>query len=244
MFSDEYPWIVAILKVKELMGHLTTNYKCVGSLIHRKVVLTVAHHVSGEDLNSFVIRAGGYDTENLDNQYDRKVSQSVVHERYNPRGFINDIALLFLVDEYVIGGNINLICLPPSNQNFDSERCLVSGWGKDAFDNYSSKLRTVELPIVPKNKCLTELKKAGMGQNFKLHDSIICAGGEIGVDTCQGDGGAPLVCPIANTINRYHQVGIVSWGVGCGGPPGTYIFDNAFGFIVLLFLLFTLQVVT
>lgn len=45
---------------------------------------------------------------------------------------------------------------------------------------------------------------------------FICAGGEPGVDTCQGDGGAPLVCPVGNpSQNRYSQSGIVAWGIGC-----------------------------
>lgn len=140
--------------------------------------------------------------------------------------------MLFLVDAYTIGANINTICLPPPNKIFDLQRCIVSGWGKDSFGKegkYSQVLKTVELPIVPKDKCLTELRKAGVGHNYKLHDSFICAGGEPGVDTCEGDGGSPLACPIPNTSNQYHQVGMVSWGIGCGGPtPGTCFLNNSF----------------
>jgi plasma kallikrein len=45
---------------------------------------------------------------------------------------------------------------------------------------------------------------------------IFFLGGVKGVDTCQGDGGAPLVCPVgpANEF-RYAQVGSVAWGIGC-----------------------------
>lgn len=40
----------------------------------------------------------------------------------------------------------------------------------------------------------------------------------------QGDGGGPLICPSSTDSNRYVQVGIVSWGIGCGtnGVPGVY----------------------
>ena len=40
----------------------------------------------------------------------------------------------------------------------------------------------------------------------------------------QGDGGSPLVCPMINDRSRYVQVGIVSWGIGCGENdiPGVY----------------------
>lgn len=30
----------------------------------------------------------------------------------------------------------------------------------------------------------------------------------------QGDGGAPLACPVGN--DRYKLAGLVAWGVGCG----------------------------
>lgn len=40
----------------------------------------------------------------------------------------------------------------------------------------------------------------------------------------QGDGGGPLFCPSKEDPNRYIQVGIVSWGIGCGGDqiPAVY----------------------
>merc|ERR1712025_708436 len=48
-------------------------------------------------------------------------------------------------------------------------------------------------------------------------------GGVAGEDTCQGDGGGPLMCPSPNDPNSYTQAGIVAWGIGCGGEtPGVY----------------------
>ena len=50
----------------------------------------------------------------------------------------------------------------------------------------------------------------------------MCAGGEEGLDACEGDGGAPLVCEGAS--GRWYVVGLVSWGEGCGTPgvPSVY----------------------
>lgn len=44
----------------------------------------------------------------------------------------------------------------------------------------------------------------------------------------KGDGGAPLVCPIGN--GKYHQAGIVAWGIGCGAEnvPGVYGYVSKF----------------
>ena len=43
----------------------------------------------------------------------------------------------------------------------------------------------MELPIVPRDKCLDSLRKTRLGPYFQLHDSFICAGGETGKDTCK-----------------------------------------------------------
>lgn len=73
MFLDEFPWIVAILKEGLLYGIVTYDYKCVGSLIHPKVVLTVAHHIT-EKPNKFKIRAGRHNQQVNDTaRYERQV---------------------------------------------------------------------------------------------------------------------------------------------------------------------------
>ncbi len=45
------------------------------------------------------------------------------------------------------------------------------------------------------------------GQSFDLHESFVCAGGSKTGDTCEGDGGGPLVCPTKGSDgDRYIQV--------------------------------------
>merc|ERR1712013_602486 len=50
--------------------------------------------------------------------------------------------------------------------------------------------------------------------SWDLHSSEICAGGEPGVDSCDGEGGAPLVCLDENT-DQFYAVGLVGYGFGC-----------------------------
>lgn len=190
-------------------------------------MLTSAHCISKTQADSLKIRAG-QTLDKIDDSYKREVSRSVIHEHYERRGLVNDIALLFLKEPLKMTKNVNTICLPPPNQ-VDLQRCFVSGWKRDKIDEsgqYQAYLKTVELPIVNREKCVMGMRKTKFGQNYELHESFICAGGEIAKDTCEADGdlGAPLVCPIPNTINRYHQIGVLSWDFGLGNSmPGVYV---------------------
>jgi secreted trypsin-like serine protease len=151
----------------------------------------------------------------------------VVHEDYYMGALYNDIALVFLDEEVTFGPNIDTICLPPPNINFDGQRCVASGWGKDSFEKegkYQVILKRLDLPVVPRAECESALRKTRLGPYFKLDHSFVCAGGEPGRDTCRGDGGSPLVCRLPNS-EYYVQYGIVAWGIGCGevGLPGVYV---------------------
>lgn len=120
-----------------------------------------------------------------------------------------------------------MVCLPPPNTIFDGNRCFASGWGKDLFGKegkYQVILKRVELPVVPREQCIKQLRSTRLGRYFELHQSFMCAGGERGRDTCKGDGGSPLVCPALNAPGQYYQAGIVAWGIGCGdSTPGVYV---------------------
>lgn len=87
-------------------------------------------------------------------------------------------------------------------------------------------LKKVPLPIVDSQSCQSQLQQTRLSPKFKLHSSFICAGGQLGVDTCEGDGGAALACPFENSIDpnsRYVQMGIVAWGIGCNNQlPAVY----------------------
>lgn len=226
----EFPWSV-IISFKETKNKGKSIYTCGGSLIHAQAVLTAAHCVHGKPNGDWIIRAGEWNTRAMDEplaHQDRMVNEIVIHPLYHSGSLRNDVALMLLVEPFEIAENVGIICLPSSTtMQLDNLRCLASGWGKDAFKKgrYSSVLKKIELPIVPRERCLELLRSTRLGQFYHLHRSFICAGGENKKDTCKGDGGSPLICPIPGYGGRFQQMGIVSWGIGCGenNTPGVYV---------------------
>lgn len=155
------------------------------------------------------------------------VFQIIIHPNFHSPSLRNDIAIIILKSPFKLSENIGLICLPSQGTQFDMQRCVAAGWGKNSHQKgtYQSTLKKVDLPIVPRSKCLKTLQEVRLGPYFDLHKSFICAGGEANKDTCKGDGGSPLMCPILGRPGKYHQVGIVSWGLTCGlqDTPGVYV---------------------
>ncbi|XP_066247173.1 phenoloxidase-activating factor 2-like [Euwallacea similis] len=216
----EFPWMLGILK--------GLSYKCGASLIHPKVALTAAHCVSSP--GKYTVRAGEWNWEHtyepLPHQ-DREIQAMIIHPKFDPSTLSNDIALLVLDDPFYLINNVGIICLPPRNLQINTRLCTTSGWGKNSFrkGTYQPLLRKLDLPIVPRDYCVNTLRKVALGPYYTLHESFLCAGGENHKDTCKGDGGSPLMCPVEGQ-NRLEQVGIVSWGIKCGtteNTPGVYV---------------------
>lgn len=90
------------------------------------------------------VRVGEWDTlSNSTEQIhqDMSVSEIVSHPNFNNGSMHNDVALIKLSSEVALHQYVNTICIPsPTVQlNYDSESCVVTGWGKNAFGQYSTK---------------------------------------------------------------------------------------------------------
>ncbi|KAI9585411.1 phenoloxidase-activating factor 2-like [Glossina fuscipes] len=227
----EFPWMVAILSAEGINDNDKIYlYACGGSLVGSNIVLTAANCVVNHEAQKLMVRAGEWDTQSTNEilpHVDKQVKEIIVHENYDRNTLHNDVALLILEESLHWEENIRPICLPEPNINFDGSKCLASGWGKDKQGRegrYQVILKSIALQVVPHSTCENQLRQAGLGVHFNLHKSFLCAGGEIGKDTCKGDAGSPLVCPIPGVEGRYYQAGIVSWGIGCGAQnvPGVY----------------------
>ncbi|CAK1553820.1 unnamed protein product [Leptosia nina] len=228
----EFPWMIAVLKLTPIDGKADETYKLYmagGSLIHPSVVLTAAHSVMVE--HHYLVRAGEWDTQTEKELYpyqERDVADVLLHDKFNQRNLHYDIALMFLESAVNMAPNVGIVCLPPPNEKpLPGARCLASGWGKDLFGKqgkYQVILKKVEVPVVDSEVCQKNLRTTRLGLYFKLSKTFMCAGGGE-EDTCKGDGGSPLVCPIQHEADRYVQSGIVSWGISCReyGIPGVYV---------------------
>lgn len=81
------------------------------------------------------------------------------------------------------------------------------------------------VPVVSRSDCASVYSKASVDISEKLQ---LCAGGEKGQDSCNGDSGGPLMGPerLQDADNPvWHVNGVVSFGpVKCGmqGWPGVY----------------------
>lgn len=221
----EYPWHVAILNING-------EYVCGGALIDDRHVLTAAHCVSSLSPLQLKVRLGDWDVSGPLEFYSHveiPVSFLASHPQYYAGNLVNDIAVIRMQTYVDFRNNphISPVCLPEKSYNyFVGQRCHATGWGKNAFGNqgqYQTILNEVELPIVEHHLCEDALRHTRLGYQFSLHQGMLCAGGENGKDTCQGDGGGPLVC--AGADGRLHLAGLVSWGIGCGeiGLPGVYV---------------------
>ncbi|KAI8043707.1 phenoloxidase-activating factor 2 [Drosophila gunungcola] len=217
----EMPWVVALMDATNL------QYKAAGSLIAPDVVLTASHVTEKLSEQQLLVRAGEWDL-NTDTEQQKHVDVAirkiVRHSKFDADNGQYNVALLFLEKPLQLTRHINLICLPSSNRNFIQSRCLVGGWGKKTIEDnsYMNIMKKIQMPVVDRLTCEKQLQ-VPYTKDFRLHHSLMCAGGEIGKDSCEGDGGAPLACPLQSDPERYEQAGIVNFGYGCGEPiPAVY----------------------
>lgn len=222
----EFPWVVGIFK-RSPAGKLV--YLGGGSIIHTNAVLTAAHFLVPLHAGDLLIRAGVHDIleRHVDGQQLRNVSRLVIHEDLYSRALINDVALLVFDEPLEWSRSVTPICLPPQNWETPiGHECTASGWGKHLIGQpgqYQRQMKKIALPVVEVRQCQRILRTTRLGPYFRVHPSLICAGGS-GTDTCKGDGGSPLVCPIPALSYRFYQCGIVAGGVGCGGKlPAMYV---------------------
>ncbi|KAM8716513.1 hypothetical protein ACLKA7_003395 [Drosophila subpalustris] len=226
---SEFPWVVAIFANTE---NTEKRFIGGGSILTPNMVLTAAHIVCINRTSELIVRAGEWDTQTESEPYphqERDVLERICHENFNSGNLHNDIAVLNLRSELYLNHHIMPICLPRAFEYPVVERCLVAGWGKETFMEPAPArniLRKVDLPILNHSICQQQLRKTRLSKYFDLHESFTCAGGEKDLDSCTGDGGSPLFCPIVDHPGQYFQLGIVAWGLSCNTENVPAVYAN------------------
>ena len=139
------------------------------------------------------------------------------HPRYSGINKVeNDMSLLHLKKEFMLDSHLDTISLPEfindREGNYDKFDCVIMGWGKEKFDERGPQnvLKQVSLEIVDNPLCQAYLQRTRhLSDKFSLHESFLCAGGNVTADkpACIGDGGGSLVCADKKDIDRYAKCG-------------------------------------
>ncbi|ENQ4671776.1 S1 family peptidase [Vibrio cholerae] len=218
--AGEWPYMVA------LTGRDTDYDFCGGSLLNERYVLTAAHCVDKEDPAHIDAIVGAYDMKNLGTAERIRVKRIYVHQDYAYASGGNDIAVLELESAPRLTQFTSIATAADFNQINNGDLLTVIGFGNRKEVNGvksdpPTKLHQVDVPFVPIEECRTK----GLGYDSQ-GEGVFCAG-TAGKDSCSGDSGGPI---FFRTNHGLVQMGVVSWGTGCGRPnkPGVYTKLSAF----------------
>ncbi|MCO7225340.1 trypsin-like serine protease [Pleionea sp. CnH1-48] len=192
---------------------------CGASFIGRRYVLTASHCVENASAEDFDVIIGIHDLKQEANEGQRiKVRNIYMHESYSkPVEINNDIAILELEKEVTGVTPVKIMTPAIAQQIAAGTKLTVMGWGNRSTTStdYPATLHQVNVNLFSDAQC-----KQNYGD--RVTDQMLCAGiPEGGKDSCQGDSGGPLV---VKHNNEWYQMGVVSWGDGCGaaGKAGVY----------------------
>uniref|UniRef100_A0A1B0CCU7 Phenoloxidase-activating factor 2 n=2 Tax=Lutzomyia longipalpis TaxID=7200 RepID=A0A1B0CCU7_LUTLO len=213
---NEWPWIAVLFNGGRQF--------CGGSLIDSQHVLTAAHcvaHMSSWDVARLTVQLGDHNIRSATEvvHETRHVKRVVRHRGFDSRTLYDDIALLTLDRPVTFSSSIRPICLPPSNdvRSYNGKTAVAIGWGSLRENGpQPSILQEVSIPIWSNEQCA---RKYGSAAPAGITQNMLCAGQD-NRDSCSGDSGGPLMV----NDGKWTQVGVVSWGIGCGKGqyPGVY----------------------
>jgi len=237
--ENEYPWQVGLY-----------GLDCGGSLISDRTVLTAAHCLHGKchcrpggdcrcSTTAGILRVivGMHRWDGSEHDGTEVLARKIIiHEDYVAPGFIqpgrvmhdNDLALIILSRPIRWSRSVAPICLPTlGSQLYEGRMATVTGWGLLAAGDMvkSTVLRKGHVKVISNKKCGQMWAHQEWLQG--ITENMLCAAEKNGLggkDACTGDSGGPLITERQGGEKQFEQIGVVSFGEGCGEKeyPGVY----------------------
>lgn len=204
---------------------------CGGTLIDRNSVLTAAHCLESVTAPQLRVTVGITNLKKPRQGQSRSVETIIRHPRYTTSAltFRYDAAVLTLSRPVK---NIASAKIPATDSNGleeEGREATVAGWGNTEKqgsnyqqpDNFPARMQEAQVPIV------SDATAQSVYGADDYEPALMLAAGREGKDTCQGDSGGPIF--VKKTNGRVSQIGITSFGNGCGmrNFPGVYTEANS-----------------
>ncbi|XP_062557098.1 CLIP domain-containing serine protease B9 [Armigeres subalbatus] len=236
----QFPWIARLAYRNRTSGRIT--YRCAGSLITNRHVITVAHCVTNliDELQLVNVRLGDLEcnsvTDNRCNSrfQDFAIERLMPHQNYDTPKYANDIAVVKLQQATEIFNILSPLCLPMDQyssygRNLTGKTGIIAGWGSTSnrSNSPSPTLQWLRLPIVDTAQCATSYARYSVNSRNPIivSGSQMCVQGQENMDACQGDSGGPLMNEAISSRDRFVLLGLVSFGprtCGVSNFPGVY----------------------
>uniref|UniRef100_A0A4W5PR76 pancreatic elastase II n=1 Tax=Hucho hucho TaxID=62062 RepID=A0A4W5PR76_9TELE len=221
--ENSWPWQASL----QYKSGSNFHHTCGATLISSQWVMTAAHCISSR--NTYRVYLGKH---NLKNNEEGSMAftpaKIIVHENWDSYRIRNDIALIKLQSPVTFSHSIMAACLPDSGTVLDHNApCYVTGWGRLWTGGpIADILQQALLPVVSHANCT---KPDWWGS--LVTDSMVCAGGDGDLASCNGDSGGPLNCQ--NSDGSWDVHGVVSFGssMGCNYPKKPSVFTRVSAYI-------------
>ncbi|XP_029012462.1 elastase 2 [Betta splendens] len=205
--QHSWPWQVSL----QYQSGSNFYHTCGGTLISSQWVLTAAHCISKGRTYRVYLGKHRLNENNEPGSIGVSPSKIIVHEKWDSYNIRNDIALIKLSNTVQFTDAIMPACLPTSGQILPNNTpTYVTGWGRLSTGGpLANILQQALLPVVDHATC----SRSDWWGNL-VTTSMVCAGGDGKLSSCNGDSGGPL--NYRNPDGSWSVHGIVSFGSSLG----------------------------